>query len=484
MYSLLFLGGVSFVLSLLLTPLIRNLCRHWGIADHPDGARKLHQQPIPHLGGIPLFMSVIGAFGLLIVSGAKGGDIVQKAIPIAVRLAPAVVFIFLTGLLDDLIGLRPWQKIIGQLLAGQAAYWGGIRIASFAGNNISGWWSLPITLAWLVICTNAFNLIDGIDGLASGVGLFAATSTLLAAIVQNNFALAAATIPLVGGLLGFLRYNFNPATMFLGDSGSLLIGFLLGSYGVVWSQKSTTLLGMIAPLMALSIPLLDTCLAIVRRVLRGQPIFAGDRNHIHHRLLARGLTPRRAVLLLYGVCGLAALFSLSMTHRRLGSGISESFVLVLFCLVVSGGIQQLGYAEFGVFARMFMNGAFLKLVSSRIALQSFEARLTEAATPADCWEVIAKAAAEFGFQRARLALGNQYFEYWRGGDEGESWTVRLPLPPSGYMEFSLPFEDLEHAAIVAPFLEMIRRVLEPSSSSFSRLILPAQKSAKAAAQKL
>src|SRR5437764_1589081 len=136
------------------------------------------------------------------------------------------------------------------------------------------------------------NLIDGLDGLASGIGLFASATALLAALLQNNIALAYATVPLVGCLLGFLRFNFNPATIFLGDCGSLFIGFLLGCYGVLWSQKSATILGMTAPLMALSIPLLDTTIAIIRRFVRQQPIFSGDRDHIHHRLLDRGLTPR------------------------------------------------------------------------------------------------------------------------------------------------------------------------------------------------
>ena len=157
---------------------------------------------------------------------------------------------------------------------------------------ISPWLSLPLTLLWLVGCANAFNLIDGIDGLATGAGLFATVTILIGALLSNNVPLALATVPLAGALLGFLRYNFNPASIFLGDSGSLTIGFLLGCYGVLWSQKGATMLGMTAPLMALAVPLLDTGLAVARRFLRHQPIMSGDAAHIHHRLLARGLTPK------------------------------------------------------------------------------------------------------------------------------------------------------------------------------------------------
>src|SRR5207245_2267878 len=161
------------------------------------------------------------------------------------------------------------------------------------------------------------------------------------------------TAPLAGALLGFLRYNFSPASIFLGDCGSLFIGFILGCYAVIWSQKSATLLGMTAPLMALAIPLLDTGLAILRRFLRGQPILAGDRGHIHHRLLDRGLSPRTVALLLYGVCSIAALFSiLALRDRYTG------IVIVVFCGMAWIGIQHLGYTEFGAARQLLAQRTF------------------------------------------------------------------------------------------------------------------------------
>src|SRR5262249_32959422 len=154
---------------------------------------------------------------------------------------------------------------------------------------------------WLILCSNAFNLIDGVDGLAAGVGLTATTATLAAGLLHGDWMLGFVTAPLAGCLLGFLRYNFNPASIFLGDSGSLLIGFLLGCYGVIWSQKSVTMLGMAAPALVMALPLLEVGLSVVRRFLRNEPIFAGDRGHIHHRLLDRGLSPRRVAISLYVV---------------------------------------------------------------------------------------------------------------------------------------------------------------------------------------
>src|SRR5579884_3972020 len=228
MYSLLFLALTSFVTSLLLTPLVRNWFRRLGIVDRPDHKRKLHKEPIPRVGGIVIACTYVLAYAALLLLGLQGGAIVENGLPVFLKLAPAAAIIFLTGLLDDLHGLKPWQKLAGQLAAALAATAAGVRIAGLDGHAFSPWIAIPVTVFWLLACTNAFNLIDGVDGLAAGVGLFATITMLLAALLQSNVPLALATVPLAGALLGFLRYNFNPATIFLGDSGSLLIGFLLG----------------------------------------------------------------------------------------------------------------------------------------------------------------------------------------------------------------------------------------------------------------
>ena len=326
MYSIFFLGVLSFLLALVLTPLVRNRFRRWGVVDRPDSERKQHEHAVPRVGGIPLAVAYLCSLGLLGLSPLSASALVSGALPFAVRLLPAVLVIFATGLLDDLVELKPWQKLIGETMAAGAAYWAGVHVLAFGGHHFADWWSLPLTVLWLVVCTNAVNLIDGVDGLATGVGLFAAFTMLLSALLANNFPLAIVTVPLVGCLLGFLRYNFNPATIFLGDSGSLFVGFLLGCYGVLWSQKSATILGMTAPLMALAIPLLDTALAIMRRFLRNKSIFTADRGHIHHRLLDRGLTPRKVALVFYALCSVAAVFSLCMASHQF-----EGLVILLFC---------------------------------------------------------------------------------------------------------------------------------------------------------
>ena len=271
MYSLLFLGFASFALSLFLTPLVRNQARRLGLVDMPDGHRKIHRTPVPRVGGVAILAATVGAYALLLLAGLSAGHIVLSGAPFAVRLLPAVIIIFGVGLADDIFAIRPWYKLAAQIAAATLVWFSGIRLEAIGGHPFSVTLSFVLTIAWIVACSNAVNLIDGVDGLAAGVGLFATITTLIAGLLHNNLDLVFATVPLAGALIGFLRYNFNPASIFLGDCGSLTLGFLLGCYGIVWSEKSTTLLSMTAPLLALSVPLLDAGIAIARRFLRNQP---------------------------------------------------------------------------------------------------------------------------------------------------------------------------------------------------------------------
>ncbi len=463
MYALLFLAIVAFVLSLLVTPCVREIFLRLGVVDHPDEVRKLHARPIPRVGGVAIALSYVAAFALLLVARLKGGIIVWNAIPLIWKLIPAAGLVFVTGLLDDLLKLRPWQKFLGQVGAAVIAYFVGVRVQSIGGDPIVVWWvSLPVTIIWLVGCSNAVNLLDGIDGLAAGISLVATATMIVAAIFQHNIDLALATVPLAACLLGFLRYNFNPATIFLGDSGSLFIGFLLGCYGVLWSQKSATILGMTAPLMALAIPLLDTAIAIVRRFLHGKPIFGADRGHIHHRLLERGLTPRRTALLLYGVGTLAAILSLSMATGRF-----EVPVLIIFCVAVWIGIQRLGYVEFNTAGRLLLTGSFRKLLRSHISLRNLEDSLSSAQSPDECWAVLKHACHEFGFYTIRMRLAGRIYSEGLSKDElRRTWRVEIPLSDDDFIHLVREFDATSRHNTVAPFAETVRKILESKIPAF------------------
>jgi UDP-GlcNAc:undecaprenyl-phosphate GlcNAc-1-phosphate transferase len=473
MYSILFLAAVSFLLSFLLTPLVRNVFTAWGIVDHPD-ERRTHQHPIPRVGGVAIALSYALAFGLLFVVKLQAGRIIWNDSAAVIRLLPAAGLIFLVGLLDDLVGLTPWQKLSGQIVAALLAFWGGVHLQGFAGHTVAPWLSIPLTIAWLVICTNALNLIDGMDGLAAGVGLFATSTIVIAALVQNNVTLALATVPLAACLLGFLRYNFNPATIFLGDSGSLFIGFLLGCFGVLWSQKAATMLGMTAPLMALAVPLLDTALAIVRRFLSHKPIFGADRGHIHHRLLDHGLTPRKAALVLYACCALGAVASLLAMNRNF-----SGFVIIIFCIVTWIGIQHLGYVEFGIAGRMFIEGAFRRQLKSQISLHGFEEELLAAASPDECWNTIKAASAEFGFRDVEMLLCGSMFQEPSGVAPDRCWNIRIPLAGNGYIELSRELGTDMPGGAIGPFVDIIHRTIDAKLPEFqaARVIPPPAKRA-------
>ncbi len=452
MHSLLWLGFRAFLISLVLTPICRDVFRSYGVVDEPDNVRKVHRYPIPRVGGLAIAISYLAAY--LLVRPEEGSPLAQQ-LSLVWKLLPGGVLVLAIGLLDDLFTLRAWHKLIGQLGAAGLACWGGVRIAYIAHTFTSAWWTLPLTILWLMACMNAFNLVDGLDGLAAGVGLFATLTVFIAAMMQHSIVLAVATVPLAGALLGFLCYNFNPATIFLGDSGALLIGYLLGCYAVIWGNKSATLLGMTAPLMALSVPLLDVALAIVRRFLRRQPIFTADRGHIHHQLLDRGLTPRRVVLVLYGLCGLAAAFSLLQ-------GVVHSFsgaLVVLFGAFVLLGIQYLGYAEFDLAGRLLFGGEFRRTVGAQLDLRKFRAALAAAQTPAACWEVIQEACVRFGFRHARIRLAGEIYEYTSEDAEASGWSVRVPLANTDYVTLSRSFGSTRLPMIVAPFVDLLREGL-------------------------
>jgi UDP-GlcNAc:undecaprenyl-phosphate GlcNAc-1-phosphate transferase len=452
LFHLLLVSAFALFLTLLLTPLVRDAFLRMSILDRPDGRRKFHNQPVPRVGGIPITFSYIAAFGLWLALGAGTNP---HELAFIGRMLPAAAIVFATGLVDDVFGLRPWQKLAGQGFASTVAMWAGVRIHGISGFELSTPLSLLLTMAWLIGCTNAFNLIDGLDGLASGMGLFATLTTFVAALLHGNQMLAVITLPLAGCLLGFLRYNFNPASVFLGDSGSLLIGFLLGSYAVVWSQKSATLLAMTAPLMALAVPLLDTGLAITRRWLRGQPIFSGDRGHIHHKLLERGLTHRRVVLMLYLAGGGFAVLSLlqSVAANRYGG-----LVVILFALVTWFGIQYLGYFEFRTAGRTLLGGAIQRNLRGQIHLHMIEAEIRECLSANQCWEVVSQASQRCGFNHVRACFHGRLLQTWPSPAR-PTWELRVGLPNGDFVHLFRESGEPDPPPMLAGLAELLAREL-------------------------
>ena len=403
MYVLLSLGLCSFLLCLGLTPLCRELFLRAGLVDKPDAERKLHERAVPRIGGIPIVLSCAGSFLLLYwIFGNRGRIYIQHG-QILHAVLPACLVIFTVGLLDDLVGLKPSQKLLGQVIASALAIFFGVRLSTM---HMPTALSVVLSFLWLICCTNAVNLIDGMDGLAAGVGLLTTLTTLVIALIFGHYGLALATAPLAGALLAFLRYNFSPASVFLGDCGSLTIGFMLGCFGLIWSQHTVTLVGSAAPLMALALPLADVVLAITRRFLRDAPIFQADRGHIHHRMQALGFSTSRAALILYGACCTGAMLAVaaSFDQRRFGWPI-----LLLFVLLSGFGVKRLGYIEFTAARKMLSRSSIRRAVQEEVRLEELRTALADTHSLEGCWHVVRLTCRDLSFASAQLRVNGLHF---------------------------------------------------------------------------
>lgn len=318
----LLLGLTSFILTLILTPLVGRGSTRLGLVDAPGG-RKVHAQSVPRLGGLAVCVSAVTALGL--VSMFRPGTI-EASNWLAMRpflIAGGVIF--LVGLVDDIRGLGAGPKLLFEFGAAALLMSSGLLIehVTLLGYTWSlGWLAWPITFTWIVGLTNAFNLIDGIDGLAAGVAALAGTACGAILVFRGHVPEAMLLAALVGSACGFLFFNFEPASIFLGDSGSLVIGFLLAATALTGWQKGATALAAGVPLMIFALPIADSALALLRRSFTrpsdGRSVRAilkqiaqPDREHIHHRMLAMGWSVRRTVLVLYGITLLLSLFALA-----------------------------------------------------------------------------------------------------------------------------------------------------------------------------
>lgn len=456
------LAAVSLALSLMLTPMIRVAALRLGLVDLPDNKRKLHKRPVPRVGGVSLAIAYFGSTLLVAISGLG----TQNGFSSAKAIAPAALLIFSVGLADDLFSLKPSHKLVVEVLAALMVAGVGIRLHDIAAFNIHPIFGVAATVVWLVACTNALNLIDGMDGLAAGVALVATATAFAASLVSGRNELAIVAAPLGGALLGFLVFNFNPASIFLGDSGSLVLGFLLGCYGVMWIGKAPSMIDLIVPLMALAIPLLDVAVAIVRRFLRKQPIFRPDRSHIHHRLLALGFSHRRAVLCLYLAAILTGALSLCLmlAQHRWGS-----LILPLFVCAVVLGIRKLRYAEFHAARCLLVRGGFRRELNAQLALESFQASFSDAANPQECCAAIQHHAREFGLHAERMQMAGYFSGHPNGHAATSPWAIRIQVSPSIWVELTRESGAGAHTTAALVFADTMRQVLREKSTTLLQI---------------
>jgi len=354
--TVIFLGTFIWALlsAFILTRYVRDFANARGWVAVPTQERHLHSTPLPRLGGVAIFLSFSTCM-LLASVWALRSPRMHSAFPLKTLLtivAPATL-VFLLGVLDDIRGVGPYFKFSVQGIAATMLFMGGLRIVNipvlFGEHQLPWFVGLPFTILWVLAITNAFNLIDGLDGLAAGSALFSTLVAFVVALLNGPSLVTVLTIALAGAILGFLRYNFNPATIFLGDSGSLFIGFVLSALALEGAQKAPTIVAVAIPVVSFGLPILETSLSIVRRLISGRPVFTADREHIHHKLLQHGMTHRQVVILLYGVSAVFAMLSLFLLWP---TGSSLGLVLAVLGIGIWIGVQHLGYLEFGELARV------------------------------------------------------------------------------------------------------------------------------------
>lgn len=317
---------LSFVMSLILTPQVKKIALNHNIIDKPN-ERKVHSKIMPRMGGLAIYLAFAFTYSILIIF-----DLFEPVRFIDAFMIGALIVV-ITGVLDDKFQIKPIYKLIGQFIAALiVVFYGGkvhvINMPWFDGSFELGWLSIPITILWIVGVSNAVNLIDGLDGLAAGVSMIAATSLLVVSLLMGNMVVALILVALVGAILGFLFFNFHPAKIFMGDTGSLFLGYSLATLSLL-EFKQVTMITFIVPIIILGVPIADTIFAIIRRMVNKVPITMPDKNHLHHRLLQKGYSHRKSVLIIYAI----SIFFGSLAVLSVSVPIWGSIILVILALI-------------------------------------------------------------------------------------------------------------------------------------------------------
>jgi UDP-GlcNAc:undecaprenyl-phosphate/decaprenyl-phosphate GlcNAc-1-phosphate transferase len=335
---------VSLAMSMVMTFWVQKTAVARGLLVPPISDRHLHTKPLPRIGGVGIYLS----FLITVIAFCAVPDWEQQifAPRTLIGFLIATSAIFSMGVYDDLKSIAPRSKLIFEFCAAVFLYFSGFGLHDvnlwIGGEDIGKPLGFAITVVWILLITNAFNLIDGLDGLAVGSALLSAIVVIATSMVRHNDLVTMLSCALFGTLLGFVPFNFHPASIFMGDSGSLFIGFALGALSLNGWSGRPTVMGAIVPILCFALPIIDVTLAVARRFLRQQPLFRADADHVHHKLLKRGLSQQHAVLLLYGVTAAFVLASILLIRQ-------EKMLIPVLAAAALGiglGVQQLGYQEF------------------------------------------------------------------------------------------------------------------------------------------
>ncbi len=441
----------------LATPLVTWVATWVGAIDRPDHFRRIHKGAIPRLGGLALALGIVAGTSVSILQEPmRDRGVVELGAHLQWSLLLAGLLILIVGFVDDTRSLGPRVKLLGQALAVLALYLGGIRIQTIdvLGLNLDlGFPNIPlrllgysielaipsllVTMLWFLGCMNVWNLIDGMDGLASGVGLLVSGTLTLVAIHNDNFGVAILAVALAGSLAGFLLYNWHPACIFLGDSGSLLIGLLIGVIGVEGSMEGPSAISILFPILAMGLPISDTAMAIFRRWVRNLPLSAADRKHVHHLLIGLGLTPRQAAFFLYcfsgGLCGVVML-GVALRNEYLTLILGTAGCLI-FLLVVTSRRDELANLRDDLQDRLTRGRQ--ERQAAKVAWEAIQ-QIELSNEIITAYEIVDRTAQSLGCDMVMIANGRPDSPvYWTGSDSIKNVNMNLPAAsPSAVFRLS------------------------------------------------
>jgi UDP-GlcNAc:undecaprenyl-phosphate GlcNAc-1-phosphate transferase len=440
MKAFLFAFVLAAVSSAVLTPVIRRLALRVGAVSLPGG-RNVNVRQIPRLGGIAIAI----AFLIPLLTILPAESVVAAALRAEWKRVTGLMlgaFIMATvGVADDTRSVRALHKLGFQVAAAVIAFAAGFRIEAvsvpFFGELSMGIFALPITVGWIVGVINAINLIDGLDGLAAGIAFFAALTNFVVAYVAHDTFVAALMVTTMGSIAGFLLFNFNPARIFMGDSGSYFLGIVLGTTSVIGAaQKTSTTVSILVPMLALGVPIFDTLFSIIRRFLERRPIFSADRGHIHHRLLDMGLTHRRSVLILYGV-------SFVLTIAAIGVSLGRSWqvgaALTCASIVLVALVRFAGYFEY--VSRIRLRRGLSTASDTEQFRRAVPEVLAELATNHDENAVLGTLA---GLAASGLVLDVE-LAAMGGGEPFQRWSHPTEIDPAEVANVELPLGEVHNA---------------------------------------
>jgi exopolysaccharide biosynthesis WecB/TagA/CpsF family protein len=414
-YAVIFFGAA--LITILGMPLLTRLAKALGLVDKP-GLRKVHASPIPRIGGVVVAFATMGMLLPVLALDNTIGAAFQKIAPGVATLLAMAALVFIVGLIDDIRGMRAAVKLVALVGAALAICCSGYRIETLSIESVFalnlGWVSWPLTVLWIVGITVGINFIDGLDGLAAGISAIVCGTIAVLAYSNGQWAMLALMLALLGSLAGFLFFNFNPAKVFLGDCGSMFLGFMIGAGSVVCMAKTSTFAGIAVSACALGVPILDTTFTMLRRgVLDRRSIFGGERGHIHHRLLDLGFGQRQVVIIIHGLTLLGAVTGLMMigTHH---------FVALLILLGVLVGFFL--FFHFVGAARIGETVAVIRRIRSfrqqakkeQASFDDAQLRMRESASFEGWWAAVCRLAEELDFVWVTVAVRN---------DGGQSWTT-------------------------------------------------------------